>query len=87
MADPSAETLIPVYGFLEGDTLGVVVLMYGRDKVASLAERVALAARVRVRPRAPLEVRLGGEVLSPEATLVTTALRPLDRVDVRELRP
>ena len=80
-AEP-AEPLIPLYGFLEGDTIGLLMLGHGSDTVAQLAERLVASASVRVAPREKLRVRCAGRVLDPEMTLREAGLTALERFDV-----
>ena len=40
--------MIPLYGFLEGDLLGLLILARDDDTAAQLAERLQSAAAVRV---------------------------------------
>ena len=47
---PASEAPIPLYGFVEGDTLGVVVLARSEDTVRALAARLLEAAALRVAP-------------------------------------
>jgi hypothetical protein len=75
--------LIPLYAFLEGDTLGLVVLAQAQDSVARLADLVQRAACMRVAPRTGLRVWCRGKVLDPSMTLAQAGLAPLDPVDVR----
>ena len=44
-------TAIPLYCFVAGDSLGVLVLVNDHDTVAELALRAQQAAAVRVAPR------------------------------------
>jgi hypothetical protein len=74
--------MIPLYGFLEGDTLGLLVLARTEDTVAALAAQLERSASVRVRPRGRSIVMFKGERLDPRATLEQTGLRALDRFDV-----
>lgn len=73
--------MIPLYGFLEGDTIGLLVLAEETDSVRDLAEKLQQAARVRV-AHARVKVLFQGQPLDPEATVAQTALGPLDRIDV-----
>ena len=73
---------MPLYGFLEGDTIGLLVLAYRTDTVAELAEKLQSAAAVRVAPRAGLKVVFRERVLDPAATLGQVGLAALDRFDV-----
>ena len=74
--------LVPLYGFLEGDTLGLVVLVHDDERVHAIAEQLQLAACVRVAPRAHAQVYFRGQRLDPELTVSEAGLTPLDRVDV-----
>ena len=42
--------LVPLYGFLAGDTLGLLVLVHSEDRVGAIADRLQMAASVRVAP-------------------------------------
>jgi Toluene-4-monooxygenase system protein B (TmoB) len=74
--------LVPLYGFLAGDTLGLVVLVHDDERVHAIAEQLQLAACVRVAPRANAQVYFRGQRLDPELTVSEAGLAPLDRVDV-----
>lgn len=74
--------LVPLYGFLKGDTLGIVVLVHDHQKVREVAETLQKAAASRVRPGARASVLLRGNRLDPEATVAEVGLEALDRVDV-----
>ena len=74
--------LVPLYGFLAGDTLGLVVMVHDDERVHAIAEQLQLAACVRVAPRADAEVYFQGQRLDPELTVSEAGLAPLDRVDV-----
>jgi hypothetical protein len=81
LEEPS-EGLIPLYGFLEGDTLGLLVLAYRADTIARLADRVQQSARVRVAYRPSVKVLYRGRVLAPDLTVETAGIEPLERFDV-----
>ena len=74
--------LVPFYGFLEGDTLGLVVLVNDNDRVHAIAEQLQLAACVRVAPRANAQVYFRGQRLDRALTVSEAGLAPLDRIDV-----
>ena len=74
--------LVPLYGFLAGDTLGLVVLVQDDDRVHAIAKQLELAACVRVAPQAHAQVYFRGKRLDPELTVSEAGLAPLDRVDV-----
>jgi hypothetical protein len=74
--------LVPLYGFLAGDTLGLIVLVQDDETVRDLAERLQQAAAVRVAPRAGAHVYLRGRRLDPDLTVAAAGIEALDRIDV-----
>jgi hypothetical protein len=74
--------LIPLYGFLEGDTLGLLILVEAHETVHDLAIKLQQAANVRVAWKAQVEVRCKDRVLHPQQTIAQADLTPLERVDV-----
>ena len=73
---------MPLYGFVAGDTLGVVVLVRPEDTFRDLAARLAEAANVRVAGTGPGRILIKGRILDPKTTLRSEGLAPLDRVDL-----
>jgi len=78
--------VIPLYGFLEGDTLGLLVLAEEHDTAAVLARKLQEAAALRVAPAEAVAVWARGEALDPGVTVAAAGLQPLDRFDVRRRR-
>jgi hypothetical protein len=76
--------MIPLHGFLRGDTVGLLILGEEDDTVNDLAEKLASAARVRVATRGPLTVLYRGVVLDPQATVKEVGLSALERFDVED---
>ena len=74
--------LVPLYGFLHGDTLGLLVLVHDHETVADVAARLQESAAVRVPPRARVRVVWRGRALPPESTVAQAGLTALERVDV-----
>jgi hypothetical protein len=74
--------LVPLYGFLKGDTIGLIVLVQDSDTVADVARCLQQAAAVRVRPSAAAEVWFEGHRLDPAQSVAAAGLSALDRVDV-----
>jgi hypothetical protein len=74
--------MIPLYGFLEGDTMGLLILAEEGDTTAALAERLQTSAGTRVAPRPRLRVVWKRRILDMDATVAQAGLRPLDRFDV-----
>ena len=73
---------MPLYGFLEGDTLGLLILAHPGDRVAELAEMLMSAALVRAAPLPAFAVMHGGQPLDQSRTLREVGLKALDRFDV-----
>jgi toluene-4-monooxygenase system protein B len=76
--------MMPLYGFLEGDSLGILVLADERETMASLADKLQRSAMVRVAARTAVHVELAGHRVHPSLTVERSGLTALDRFDVRE---
>lgn len=74
--------LIPVYGFLQGDALGLVVLMRDDETADDFANKLMQAAAMRVPPFANRAVYFNGQRLEASAVLAKIGVTPLDRLDV-----
>ncbi|HVZ72482.1 MAG TPA: toluene-4-monooxygenase system B family protein [Polyangia bacterium] len=79
--------MIPLYGFLEGDTLGLLILADEQQSAASLARALQSAAALRVAPREGVSVWVKGARLDARTTVDAAGLRALDRFDVRRDQP
>jgi hypothetical protein len=75
-------TVMPLYGFVQGDTMGVVVLGRLDATVAALGADLLRAAGVRLNRQGPYQLRAGARRLDLEATLRTAAMEPLERIDL-----
>jgi hypothetical protein len=76
--------MIPLYGFLQGDTIGLLVLAGDEDTAADLVLKLVSAASVRTPgPRNP-RVVFRGETLLPVASIARAGMTALDRFDVVE---
>lgn len=75
--------MIPLYGFLEGDTMGLLVLVGEDELVASIGDRLQQSASVRVKPKPGFAVRHRGRELPLDISVRAAGIAPLDRVDVR----
>lgn len=82
------DELVPLYGFVQGDTLGLLVLVRTTDTVAQLAATLQEAATMRVTPSVDCYVRHRRARLDPTVTVAAAGLTALDRVElVREPSP
>jgi hypothetical protein len=75
---------LPLYGFLEGDTIGVLIVSEENGTVASLARKLQDAASIRVTPHNRTHVVYRGKVIDPALTLAEAGFTELERFDVRE---
>ena len=75
--------MIPLYGFLEGDTMGLLVLADGDDSIAELARKLQVAARLRAAIDGPVTVLYEGKPVDPQSTVADVGMQPLARFDVR----
>jgi len=74
--------LVPLYGFVRGDVLGLLVLVRTNDTVAQLCATLQEAAQVRVAPWPRAAVLHGTRRLAPELTVADAGLTPLARVEL-----
>jgi hypothetical protein len=74
--------LVPLYGFVRGDSLGVLVLCKDTDSIRELADNLGQAAAVRVEPRGVPRLYRSGKLLDPGLTVAGAGLSALDRVDL-----
>ena len=75
---------IPLYGFLQGDTIGLLIVAEEQDTVQSLADRLQEAASIRVARKTNVRVVYKDRTLDPALTIAQAGLEPLARFDVVE---
>jgi hypothetical protein len=75
--------MIPLYGFLRGDTIGLLILARAEDQVVELARRLQQAARLRVEITGPVVVVVRGKTVDSRITVAQAGLTALDRFDVQ----
>jgi hypothetical protein len=73
---------IPLYGFLEGDTVGLLVLAEEGETILELARKLQDAARIRVAHRAEIDFVYDGKAIDPGMTVAQAGMQALDRFDV-----
>ena len=73
---------IPLYGFLEGDTLGLLVLAEEGETVLELARKLQDAANIRVAYKDRIDLVYGGKAIDHGLTVAQAGLQALDRFDV-----
>ena len=74
--------LIPLYGFLQGDTIGLLILAEEAETLQALARKLQDAASVRVGGRDHVQVVYNDKTMDPAMTVAQAGLEALDRFDV-----
>lgn len=74
---------IPLYGFLQGDTVGLLILAEEAETLQALARKLQEAASLRVAARAQVRVVYNDKTMDPAMTVAQAGLQALDRFDVR----
>jgi hypothetical protein len=73
---------IPLYGFLEGDTLGLLMLAEEGETVLELARRLQDAASLRVARYDKVDFVYNDKAIDPAMTVAQAGLQALDRFEV-----
>jgi hypothetical protein len=73
---------IPLYGFLQGDTVGLLILADEGETVQSLARKLQDAGSLRVAFRAHVHLIYNDRAMDPALTVAQAGLQALDRFDV-----
>lgn len=73
---------IPLYGFLQGDTVGLLILAEESDTLDALAHKLQDAASLRVAGKNQVRVVHNDKTMDPAMTIAQAGLQPLDRFDV-----
>ena len=76
--------MIPVYAFLQGDTLGLLLFAYGDETVASLTNKLETSAKFRVAQKKQPALLFDGQKLDPDMLISASPIKALDRIDVIE---
>ena len=79
--------MIPLRGFVEGDTMGLLVFTHQDMLLSEVARRLLTSASVRVDPGASAEweLRWNDAPLSITDTVSGAGLTALDRIDLRRI--
>lgn len=76
-------SIIPIYAFAEGDTMGVLLLVEPHETLADVLTHTRTAVRVRVDGALLQSVEVGGHALELDCTVEQAGLQPLDCIAVR----
>lgn len=75
--------MIPLYGFLEGDTIGLLILAYPQETLEEVREKLKIAASVRVKPKPHGKFIFNETELDLKLPVSASGLTPLDRFEVK----
>lgn len=70
--------MIPVYGFLQGDTIGLLLFAYERETAADLIRKLQNSAAIRVKPRLAMDLLYKNQIIEKKSTVLEMGLQPLD---------
>jgi hypothetical protein len=73
---------VRLYGFLQGDTVGLLILADDGDTLEALAQTLQAAAGLRVAARNPVRVVYKDKTMDPTLTVTKAGFEALDRFDV-----
>ncbi len=73
---------VPLYGFLQGDSIGLLILAEESDTVADLAKKLQEAAWIRVASKDSVQVVYNDKVLDPNLTLAQAGIEALETFHV-----
>jgi hypothetical protein len=75
---------LPLYGFLEGDTVGLLIVADQSESISSLARKLQEAGNIRVKPKSEVQLVYQGKVIDPALTVSGAGFSALERFDVRQ---
>ncbi len=73
---------IPLYGFLQGDTIGLLILADEGETVQALAQKLQDAGSLRVVARDHVQLVYNDNAIDPALTVAQAGFQALDRFDV-----
>jgi hypothetical protein len=73
---------VPLYGFLQGDTVGLLILADDGETLEALARKLQAAASLRVAARAEVQLVYNDKTMDLTMTVGQAGLQALDRFDV-----
>ena len=73
---------IPLYGFLQGDTIGLLILAEESETLQALARKLQAAASLRVEGVDDVRVVYNDKTMDQTLTVAQAGLQALDRFDV-----
>lgn len=77
--------MIPLYGFLEGDTLGLLIFAYPQDKMSDLIAKLQRSAALRVSPRDNMALMYQDRIVELSTTVKELDIQPLEHFFVKKI--
>jgi hypothetical protein len=74
--------LVPLIGFVQGDSIGLLVLAHDDMTMDEVAAKLRESARVRVDVGGQWQLRVDDRTPEPSSTVAQAGLRPLQRIDL-----
>jgi len=73
---------VPLYGFLQGDTVGLLILADDGETLEALARKLQAAASLRVAARDEVQLVYNDKTMDLTMTVAQAGFEALDRFDV-----
>jgi hypothetical protein len=73
---------VPLYGFLQGDTVGLLILADDGETLEALARKLQAAASLRVAARDEVQLVYNDKTMDLTMTVAQAGFQALDRFDV-----
>jgi hypothetical protein len=70
--------MIPIYGFLEGDTIGLLIFAYPHETAQDLINKLQKSASVRIAPRANMQLLYKDHPVVSTLTVKELGVQPLE---------
>jgi len=73
---------VPLYGFLQGDTIGLLILADEEETVRALGQKLQQAGSLRVASRNHVQLVYNDKAIDPALTVAQAGFQAFDRFDV-----
>ena len=70
--------MIPIYGFLQGDTIGLLIFAYPNETVQDLINKLQKSASIRIAPRANMQLLYKDHPMALNLTMKEMGVQPLE---------
>lgn len=70
--------MIPIYGFLAADTIGLLIMAYPTDTMQDLINKVQKSASIRVKPQLEMNLIYNHQIRALHSTVQEINMQPLE---------